>query len=683
MSIRTALVTGSANGIGRAIALRLAQDGFQIAINNLPSQEFMLRELQYELELKGVRTAILTADISNEDDVANLIRNTSEMLGGIDVMVANAGVILVKPILEISASEWDKVQAINVRGVFLCYKYAAQEMIKQGRGGKLIGACSISGYRPSQFAPAYSVSKWAVRGLTQAVAMDMAQHGITVNAYCPGMVRTDMWEAIDTSLTTRMGLPKGTAFENGVATRIASKKPQTPEDVAGLALYSWNFMSGRQPYRQLELHEKYGPVVRVAPNELSFSSASSWQEIYGVRKGVEPFIKSEFYDGGNFAAEALSIVSERDPKKHAEMRRYLGTAFSDRSLKSQEPMVAECVDRLIEKIGMVDVGTQGTDMVMWFNLATFDIIGSLAFGKDFGGVESGKEHFWISIVTKSLRMGALADCFRRFPALAGIAQTVFSGLIDKLLKDSRTHQQYTMDLVQSRLASQSDREDFLTKMIEARNEAAISDAQIAAHSSDFVIAGSETTATTLSCMTYYLLKNPAILARLQDEVRSAFVSYEDITAATATPLKYLRAVAQEAMRVYPPLPFALPRVVPNGGCTVDGHFLPGGTTVSTSTFAASMSSSNFDEPWEFRPERWLVDNPTDDLDASQPFSYGTRSCMGRSLGWMEIHTTMAKLVYRYDLELADESLDWHRDSRMHTLWEKPRLMVKLKPRVFH
>ncbi|KAJ0312158.1 hypothetical protein COL516b_001229 [Colletotrichum fioriniae] len=402
------------------------------------------------------------------------------------------------------------------------------------------------------------------------------------------MVRTDMWETIDTSLTTRMGLPKGAAFEQGVATRIASKKPQTPEDVAGLALYSWNFMSGRQPYRQLELHEKYG---------------------------VDPFIKSKFYDGGNFAAEALSIVSERDPKEHAEMRRYLGTAFSDRSLKSQEPMVAECVDRLIEKIGTVDVGTRGTDMVMWFNLATFDIIGSLAFGKDFGGVDSGKEHFWVSIVTKSLRMGALADCFRRFPALAGIAQTVFSSLIDKLLKDSRTHQKYTMDLVQSRLASHSDREDFLTKMIEARNEAAISDAQIAAHSSDFVIAGSETTATTLSCMTYYLLKNPEILARLQDEVRSAFVSYEDITAATATPLKYLRAVAQEAMRVYPPLPFALPRVVPNGGCTVDGHFLPGG------------------------------------------------------------------LVYRYDLELADDSLDWHRDSRMHTLWEKPRLMVKLKPRV--
>ncbi|KAF9872402.1 hypothetical protein CkaCkLH20_10229 [Colletotrichum karsti] len=413
---------------------------------------------------------------------------------------------------------------------------------------------------------------------------------------------------------------------------------------------------------------------------MSFNTASSWRDIYGVRKGIEPFVKSEFYDGGNFASEALSIVSERDPKKHAEMRRYLGSAFSDRSLKSQEPLITACVDRLVEKLGEAGTAPQGTNIVMWFNLATFDIIGSLAFGKDFGGVELGKEHFWVSIVTKSLRLGALADCFRRFPAFSVVVQKVFSRLIDQLMADSRKHQKYTMDLVQSRLATHSDREDFLTKMIEAREEDDISDAQIAAHSSDFVIAGSETTATTLSCMTYYLLKNPAILARLQHEVRSTFDKYEDINAATAVPVKYLKAVAQEAMRVYPPLPFALPRVVPQGGCEVDGHFLPGGTIVSTSPFAASMSTANFDEPWEFRPERWLGDNPTDNLEASQPFSYGTRSCMGRSLGWMELQTIMAKLVFRYDFEAVDQDLDWHRDSRMHTLWEKPPLMVRFKQR---
>lgn len=82
-------------------------------------------------------------------------------------------------------------------------------------------------------------------------------------------------------------------------------------------------------------------------------------------------------------------------------------------------------------------------------------------------------------------------------------------------------------------------------------------------------------------MTYYLLKNPSILAQLQEEVRSSFTRYEDINAATAVPLRYLKAVAQEAMRVYPPLPFALPRVVPEGGCTVDGHFLPGGVRLPT------------------------------------------------------------------------------------------------------
>ena len=93
---------------------------------------------------------------------------------------------------------------------------------------------------------------------------------------------------------------------------------------------------------------------------------------------------------------------------------------------------------------------------------------------------------------------------------------------------------------------------------------------------DYSIAGSETTATTVACMTYYILQNPDIMDRLQTEIRNAFTRYEEIDAASTTSLPYLRAVAQEAMRVYPPLPLALPRVVPAGGSTVDGHYVPGG-----------------------------------------------------------------------------------------------------------
>ncbi|KAE8361738.1 cytochrome P450 [Aspergillus caelatus] len=349
-------------------------------------------------------------------------------------------------------------------------------------------------------------------------------------------------------------------------------------------------MSGRQPYWQLELHNRYGSVVRIPPNELSFNTSSSWRDIYGVRKNVEPFIISVFYVGGNFAAEALSIVSERDPKKHAEMRKYLASAFSDRTLKSQEPLIAETADKLVEKLSQAGQRS-----------------------RDFGGVESGTRHFWVSIVTKSLRLGALADCFRRFPALSIIIQTIFSGTINKPMEENRKHQKYTADLVQRRLASRSGRMDFLTKIIEARAEANMPDAQIAAHSSKFVIAGSETTATTLSCVTYYLLKNP-------DDVPST-------GRASAAQLVYLKAVAQEAMRMYSPLPFALPRAVPRGSSTVDGHFVPEGTIISTSPFAASMSSSNFSNPSEFNPDRWLGPSKTDDLEASQPFSLGSRSCM--------------------------------------------------------
>lgn len=209
--------------------------------------------------------------------------------------------------------------------------------------------------------------------------------------------------------------------------------------------------------------------MRTAPNELSFNTAQSWRDIYGIRKGHEPFIKSEFYDGGNFAAEALSIVSERNPAKHSEMRKYLSGAFSDRSLREQEYLIAEVVDQFIEMLDSGEGGGKELDLVNAFNLTTFDIIGSLAFGESFGGVASGletrlpslvygpfgliswyvgKEHFWVSIVISSLGKGALADCFKRFPWFSTAVQTLFSGFIKKLLEDTRKHEAYSMELVQ-------------------------------------------------------------------------------------------------------------------------------------------------------------------------------------------------------------------------------------------
>ena len=120
----------------------------------------------------------------------------------------------------------------------------------------------------------------------------------------------------------------------------------------------------------------------------------------------------------------------------------------------------------------------------------------------------------------------------------------------------------------------------MTRILENRNPQEVSDIQIAAHASDFVLAGSETTSTALSCITFYILQDPRIMKKLQAEIRSSFKFYGEINAQSTAPLKYLHAVALEGLRMYPPLPFALPRVVPDGGDTVDGRYVPGGVLLS-------------------------------------------------------------------------------------------------------
>ncbi|KAH0035830.1 benzoate 4-monooxygenase cytochrome P450, partial [Aureobasidium melanogenum] len=442
-----------------------------------------------------------------------------------------------------------------------------------------------------------------------------------------------------------------------------------------------SFLGGRQPYDRLALHERYGPVVRTSPNELSFSSSQSWKDIYGSRPGHQVFRKSPFYEGASFDGKTLSIISETDSANHKKMRAQLSNAFSDKSLRDQERLITEPIDLFIDQIGKKGDCPQGIDIVMWFNLMTFDIIGSLAFGESFGGLESAKFHEWIQLAVGSMKKGALGDSLGRYPTIAALVKRLFPGIIDKILQDTRKHEAHTMNLVRRRLKKDSDRPDFLTRIIEEREAHGISDSQIAAHSSDFIIAGSETTATTLSCATYYLLRDPAIYDKLRKEIRSAFSSYEEINSASASKLKLVNAICLEAMRMYPPLPFALPRVVPDGGDSVDGYMLPEGIIVSTNPFAASMSSANFKDPFKFAPKRWLGTNNQDDLEAAQPFSYGPRACMGRSLAWTELNLAMCKLHYKYDLELVNADLDWHRDSKMHIVWHKPEMMVRVRPRL--
>lgn len=144
-------------------------------------------------------------------------------------------------------------------------------------------------------------------------------------------------------------------------------------------------------FQTKELIQCIGPVVRVAPNELSFNSAQSWKDIYGFRPGHKPFVKSEFYDGGSFAARGVhSIVSERDPAVHGHMRRLLAHAFSNTSLLEQETLVAKTVDRLVQVVWEQGAKSGATiNIGKAYEMMAFDIIGDLAFGETFQALGNG------------------------------------------------------------------------------------------------------------------------------------------------------------------------------------------------------------------------------------------------------------------------------------------------------
>ncbi|KAF9820716.1 hypothetical protein IEO21_01159 [Rhodonia placenta] len=177
---RVAIVTGAAQGIGRAIALRLADDHLEVAVNDLASRTDQLQELVSQIQTRGGRSLAVPADVSKEDDVRDMIAMVVHEFGSLD-MVANAGISIIKPLIELSLGDFDKITSVNLRGVMLCYKHAAIQMIQQGRGGRILAMASTS---------AYSATKFAVRGLTQST--ELSKYDITVNAYAPGVIRSPM-----------------------------------------------------------------------------------------------------------------------------------------------------------------------------------------------------------------------------------------------------------------------------------------------------------------------------------------------------------------------------------------------------------------------------------------------------------------------------------------------------------
>jgi meso-butanediol dehydrogenase / (S,S)-butanediol dehydrogenase / diacetyl reductase len=236
-------VTGAGRGIGRSIALRLAAAGAHLAVIDRDASR--AEAVRAEVAALGRPALAVRGDVTRAADCAEMVQRTADGLGRLDVMVCNAGIVQVKPFLEITEEDWDATFAVNVKGAFLTMQAAAarmraQEPLAAARPrGKIITMSSIAGrYGAGPMAPLtphYRASKASVISLTQTAAYALAPD-ITVNAICPGLVGTDMWRQIDQEWAAAEGWSEGEAWKKRTAV-VPMGRPQTPDDVAGLALY--------------------------------------------------------------------------------------------------------------------------------------------------------------------------------------------------------------------------------------------------------------------------------------------------------------------------------------------------------------------------------------------------------------------------------------------------------------
>ncbi|KAL7625368.1 hypothetical protein AAE478_004585 [Parahypoxylon ruwenzoriense] len=473
--------------------------------------------------------------------------------------------------------------------------------------------------------------------------------------------------------------------------------------------FVWAWTTGKYPTILEEAHRKYGDVIRIAPNELSFATLQAHRDIYSTPspragdKKKKPFLKcARFYNNGDVS----NIFYEPDPAAHARMRRTLAPGFTGTAIRDHEHVVHRYVDMFVRKVGELSAaagGGRGVDVTEAVPWLVFDIMGELTFGESFNAVATGTTHFWISVLADSAHAAILPSFVRRTPILVLALPFMLSV---SALRNLRKHYAYTLETVRRRLdrhrhhqhssplSSQQEKprpqdeedekdevgDDFFALVL---RQGGTTEAQLVSLAQAMVIAGADTGSTVITAALYFVLcASPDCLAKLQAEVRA--LEYEQLTGAELSRLKYLNAVIEESMRCFPPITFGLPRVCP--GETIDGHFIPAGVSVSAAQWVLNRHPAIWDEPRTFSPERWLRNDDDDDdsnnnKDATTfPFSAGPRSCLGIAQAYLEMRVALAKLVHAYDMRVARDPGDWVGAARMNMMWKKAPLMVHFEPR---
>ncbi|MCJ1294430.1 hypothetical protein MMC34_005988 [Xylographa carneopallida] len=459
------------------------------------------------------------------------------------------------------------------------------------------------------------------------------------------------------------------------------KFPGPPLAAASYLPYALHLADGSFSVWVKSLHQQFqSDVVRLSPNDLSFIGASAWKDISGYRAGHRSFDRDVAVYGK--PVNGVDTLLTADRVDHPRMRRVLDHAFSSRALREQDPLILSTVDKFLQCLDKQapQPSTETVDLAKWFSWMSFDLIGDLAFGESFNCLEEQVNHPWVQMIFGNLQGIVYLNACSRFSLFASILPYIIPSSIKKMIDE---HWKLTMSMLRRRIDRGTTRRDFISPILENNTAKGLREGEMEANASLFMMAGSDSIAASLAGATWYLLQNPDVMQKLRQEIDEHTQTHGELTIRHMDQLPYLAAVVNEAWRIYPVALAGQASIVPLGGDTVSGHWIPGNTGVSMNQYAVYRSPTNFAEPDTFAPTRWLGDPrfAADKKEAFHPFSMGARNCIAKTLGVSVTRFTLASLVRRFELTLGSETdAQWPRQ-KSFIVWQKKPLMVRLGPRM--